>query len=327
MWDQSRFALQFFDQHSIPFWNMTNADMLLSNGNWCFEGDDHILVYLREGGTAEIDLSGQEEEDPYIVQWFDPRNGGPLHFGSQVMVQAAEAQQLGLAPFDVDLDWVVLLTKCNGCPKNNDNESKKESGLIAAVSTLAVLLAITALVAALGWRKQKQQAKQLSETSNGDQSHVYPSRSLSTSRMDEESGMGETDHSAVQAIRVYSDENQSESNLVEFKDQVREHRRSGRSEQDSNPSAPVISKNESEPHLVQFKDQVREHQNSGGGSPELLMAHLTQLDAQMSAQNQPTKDEVQSMLDQDQKRSVVIDKPPSPRLPSKSFIDGQHVAI
>jgi len=100
--------------------------------------EPNIFWFIYERVAArEIDLSGDEDEEPYIVQWFDPRNGGPLRFGSHVVLQATKAQHLGEAPSDRDLDWVVLLTKCHSCPKSNETEDKVRTGLIVALSIMS----------------------------------------------------------------------------------------------------------------------------------------------------------------------------------------------
>ena len=75
-WDYCRIALQFFQGHDIPFWEMTNADELVGNSQhdnsrYCLAKPGVLyLVYLPHGGTAQLQLHGTEGK--YRVQWFNP---------------------------------------------------------------------------------------------------------------------------------------------------------------------------------------------------------------------------------------------------------------
>jgi len=126
MWVQSKHALDFFAVNNVPFQNMSNDNSRVSNGNWCLVDDSPtdpvVVVYLRNGGSAEIDLTGLGSSagggDPFSVQsgsvfslhWFDPRNGGDLQSGSVLSLELAGfPQSLGNAPYDSDKDWVVLI--------------------------------------------------------------------------------------------------------------------------------------------------------------------------------------------------------------------------
>jgi hypothetical protein len=56
MWDQSRYALGFFKNNKIPFWQMPPNRTLLSpvsKNNWCLSEKNfsNILIYLSKGGT------------------------------------------------------------------------------------------------------------------------------------------------------------------------------------------------------------------------------------------------------------------------------------
>ena len=78
MWEQSRYALEFFSKFS--FWNMTSNNQRVTNNNWCLldpsGGDTSIALFLPNGDTLEIDLRGlQVSGTAYLVEWYDPRNG------------------------------------------------------------------------------------------------------------------------------------------------------------------------------------------------------------------------------------------------------------
>ena len=114
-WDYCRIALDFFREHEIPFWEMTNADALIGNAKndnsrYCLAKPGSVyLVYLPTGGTAEIDLSGVS--GTFTVQWFDPRHGGPLRAGSVPKVSGGGKVALGTPPRDPTDDWLIVITR------------------------------------------------------------------------------------------------------------------------------------------------------------------------------------------------------------------------
>ncbi len=106
MWDYTRYALNFFQQH-LPFTEMKHADELTSaKDDFCFAKPGQVYaVYLPNGGTTDIKLL----EGAYTVQWFDPRNGGDLQKGSVASMN--QSGSVGQAPQDAAKDWVVLIRK------------------------------------------------------------------------------------------------------------------------------------------------------------------------------------------------------------------------
>ena len=91
-WDYARIALGFFREEKIPFWDMTNADLLVGNPTndnsaFCFaKAGEVYLVYLPNGGSAALDSAGVTGQ--FNVSWFDPRSGGALKRGSVASVKA-----------------------------------------------------------------------------------------------------------------------------------------------------------------------------------------------------------------------------------------------
>ncbi|WP_417745380.1 DUF5060 domain-containing protein [Rosistilla oblonga] len=114
-WDYCRIAIEFFHDHAIPFWEMQNADALVGNNDngiakFCFaKPGDTYLVYLANGGTSDLDLSGVEGN--FQVMWFNPRAGGDLQAGTIKSVQGGSKVALGTAPQDANEDWLVVLRK------------------------------------------------------------------------------------------------------------------------------------------------------------------------------------------------------------------------
>ena len=114
-WDYCRYALNFFRDENIPFAEMQNANKLIGNlkddnSKFCFSKTDVIyLVYLPNGGTVDLDLSGATGN--YKVSWFNPRTGGALVNGSVNTVQGGSSVSLGNPPADTTEDWLVVIRR------------------------------------------------------------------------------------------------------------------------------------------------------------------------------------------------------------------------
>jgi hypothetical protein len=108
-WDYCRYALEFFKKHEIPVWEMSSTDELTPDENdYCLSKPGEIyVVYLKNGGTAELDLSDAEGE--FEVRWYDPRHGGPLVTGTVPTVRGGSTRSLGGPPKDKERDWAVLV--------------------------------------------------------------------------------------------------------------------------------------------------------------------------------------------------------------------------
>jgi Domain of unknown function (DUF5060)/Putative collagen-binding domain of a collagenase len=112
-WDYCRVALDFFREHKIPFWEMTNRDDLAGNAEhdnsrYCLAKPRELyLVYLPDGGTMELNLS--DATGRYSVRWFNPRAGGPLQQTNQRNVTAGQVVKLGPPPEESKQDWLVIV--------------------------------------------------------------------------------------------------------------------------------------------------------------------------------------------------------------------------
>jgi hypothetical protein len=109
-WDLLRYAHEFFTRF-LPFNRMDHADGLTPNP------EDFVLarrgevyaVYLPNGGSAELDLSGSSGD--FEVRWYDPRWGGELQRGTVERVRGGGRRELGEAPQDRLEDWAVLVKR------------------------------------------------------------------------------------------------------------------------------------------------------------------------------------------------------------------------
>ena len=112
-WNYCRIAINFFHEHKIPFWEMTNADKLVGNpehGNSCYcfaKRNEVYLVYLPNGGSQTLDLS--DARGPYSVNWFNPRTGGTLTYGADIT--AGKPVSLPKPPAPSDEDWLAIVKR------------------------------------------------------------------------------------------------------------------------------------------------------------------------------------------------------------------------
>lgn len=114
-WDYCRIALDFFRDEEIAFAEMQNANALIGNtkddnSKFCLAKPGQIyLVYLPNGGTTDLDLSGVEGS--FAVNWFNPRNGGGLVNGSVNTVRGGGTVALGDPPADASEDWLAVVRR------------------------------------------------------------------------------------------------------------------------------------------------------------------------------------------------------------------------
>ncbi len=109
MWDQTRYAVEFFQRH-LPFTEMTPGDALTGSArDYCFAAPGRVYaIYLPGGETTDLDLGSGGGR--YTVRWYNPRQGGELQTGSVTTVQGPGRQQVGRPPSESEKDWVALVT-------------------------------------------------------------------------------------------------------------------------------------------------------------------------------------------------------------------------
>ncbi len=108
VWDQTRYALEFFQAH-LPFTEMAPDNSLASNPKaYCLaKPGDVYAVYLLDGGTTDLNVA----PGTYSVQWYNPRAGGQLLLGSVRRITGPGTKSIGHPPKDSDKDWAVLVRK------------------------------------------------------------------------------------------------------------------------------------------------------------------------------------------------------------------------
>jgi hypothetical protein len=109
MWDQTRHALEFFQQH-LPFWEMKAADDLTpAEDDYCLAKAGEVYV-IYDMAPTDVQLNLTEANGDFTVQWYDPRNGGELMQGDVTTVKGGSTVSLGNPPADADKDWVILVS-------------------------------------------------------------------------------------------------------------------------------------------------------------------------------------------------------------------------
>ncbi|WP_154854885.1 DUF5060 domain-containing protein [Cyclobacterium xiamenense] len=142
LWDYTRHAMDFFKTNRIPFWEMENANALTrSERDFVFaENGELYVIYLPAGGGAALNL--QEHAGTYTVDWYNPRTGGALQKGKEMVIEQTYSREpasvlsalptikkprvqggnvtevsgpgwvnLGMPPADPKEDWVILVRK------------------------------------------------------------------------------------------------------------------------------------------------------------------------------------------------------------------------
>ena len=105
MWTQCRYALEFFREHEIPFWDMKCEDELTANADdyvLCKPGEIY-LVYLKHGGTVKLDLTSGS----FTYGWFNPRTSDGL--AGLLQAGSANAGRKVEAAAPDDNDWLLVV--------------------------------------------------------------------------------------------------------------------------------------------------------------------------------------------------------------------------
>ncbi len=108
MWDQNRYALDFFVGNSIPYAEMEPMDKLTANDDYILGKKDSEYVIYQKMGAKELtvlpDLSGT-----YLIRWFNPRTGEFV--GKEQTSKADKDLTIPAPKTEVDKDWVVWVRK------------------------------------------------------------------------------------------------------------------------------------------------------------------------------------------------------------------------
>ncbi len=108
MWELTNYALEFFRNY-LPFWEMTHNDKLASKRNAYVlaKVGEVYAIYLKKGHSTSLQIP----EGKYIVQWYNPRQGGQLQQGSVTSISGAGAKSIGEPPQEPNKDWAILVKR------------------------------------------------------------------------------------------------------------------------------------------------------------------------------------------------------------------------
>lgn len=114
-WEYCGIALNFFNTHNIPFWEMVNRNILIDNPDdnkdkYCLAKEGELyLVYLGYISTTQLNL--ENVSGTYSIMWFNPREGGKLISGKVKTVRGGKIVDLGNPPANSLDDWLVIVKK------------------------------------------------------------------------------------------------------------------------------------------------------------------------------------------------------------------------
>ncbi len=107
MWDQTRFALEFFHRY-LPFADMEADNERVSGvpgAKLLARGDEVLAVQLPSAGQAQVRVGASS----YLVEWYNPRSGGPLKRG--ITLRGPGTKPIGSPPEDPGKDWIALIRR------------------------------------------------------------------------------------------------------------------------------------------------------------------------------------------------------------------------
>lgn len=122
LWDQTRYALEFFQNH-VPFTEMFNANGLTDNPDdyvFANHGSTYV-VYLPEVKETHLNLVNTDSK--FTIKWYNPRTGGKLQKGSVGSIKGGGMRSIGLPP-DNSKDWVALIVSKHTSLKEASTVSK-----------------------------------------------------------------------------------------------------------------------------------------------------------------------------------------------------------
>lgn len=105
LWQQMHGMHAFFSEE-LRTWEMFPADELGGSGQSVLAKPGELyLLQLANGGSAQLDLTGHPY--PFRARWYDPRSAELA--GEEVHVQGGAVVDLGLPPYQVNADWMIVV--------------------------------------------------------------------------------------------------------------------------------------------------------------------------------------------------------------------------
>lgn len=108
MWDQSRYALSFFTDNEIPFWEMEPMDDLTENDDFILAKDAEQFIIYQKMGSKEL-TQLPVEAGAYAVRWYNPRTGEFV--GTAETLRSSQSLSIDPSSTDPEKDWIIWLRK------------------------------------------------------------------------------------------------------------------------------------------------------------------------------------------------------------------------
>ncbi|MEW4924357.1 DUF5060 domain-containing protein [Algibacter sp. 2305UL17-15] len=133
LWDQTRYALAFFNTY-IPFEKMIAQDDLTDNTlDYVLADEGHAYaIYFPKVEAVQLDLSGYKGK--FSVKWYNPRTGGNLHYGSKKTIKGGAKIAIGFPP-SKEGDWVAVV---QNKIRNNTKIATTEGIVLNALSDFEI---------------------------------------------------------------------------------------------------------------------------------------------------------------------------------------------
>jgi len=115
MWNQTRHALRFFEEH-LPYWEMSPVGNITDcDAAFCFAKSGEVYsLYLPATADApapSTTVNLRDESGTFDVLWFDPVNGGALRKSVPAQLSGGTDVTLRWPDAAPNHDWVVLLSR------------------------------------------------------------------------------------------------------------------------------------------------------------------------------------------------------------------------
>ena len=108
MWDQSRYALEFFTANDIPYWEMEPKDDLTANDDFILVKDSTQFVIYQKMGEKEVTVL-PVSSGGYAIRWYNPRSGEFV--GDEQILRASDRLSIDPPQTDPEKDWVIWIQK------------------------------------------------------------------------------------------------------------------------------------------------------------------------------------------------------------------------
>lgn len=110
IWEQSQIARQFFE--NLPYTEMEAADELVATeGVWCLADSGQVYALYVPAGSEAVSLDLRGTEGDFVIEWYDPRQGGDRIQGTVLKVKGGQMAAIGQASRDMERDWAVVLRR------------------------------------------------------------------------------------------------------------------------------------------------------------------------------------------------------------------------